>query len=213
MATTNRRVPALVTSTLLVLGVALTVLGVVLMEARQSLLTPGGLSSRAGAALADPRVSACVADRATNAVLAAQPDLTAFRPVVGAVAAATALLAWGAITLMRPAPPAVVQAVGVCNGAAALCDRPLNQVTFAGAHNAMSAADVPGWMFPQHERGVAAQLTDGVRAFLVDVHYGRPAGTSVVTDLDAETASRAKIDEAVGPEGAVADAAHHDRHA
>ena len=38
----------------------------------------------------------------------------------------------------------------------------------------MSSADVPGWMFPQHERGVAAQLTDGIRAFLIDVHYGRP---------------------------------------
>ena len=66
MATTTRRVPALVSSTLLVLGVALTVLGVVLMEARHSLLTPEGLSMRAGAALADPRVSAYVADRATE---------------------------------------------------------------------------------------------------------------------------------------------------
>ena len=63
MATTTRRVPALVSSTLLVLGVALTVFGVVLMEARHSLLTPAGLSMRAGAALADPRVSAYVADR------------------------------------------------------------------------------------------------------------------------------------------------------
>ena len=89
MATTSRRVPALVSSTLLALGVALTVLGVVLLEARHSLLTPEGLSRRAGAALADPRVSAYVADRATNAVLAAQPDLTAFRPVVAAVATAT----------------------------------------------------------------------------------------------------------------------------
>jgi hypothetical protein len=113
-----------------------------------------------------------------------------------AVAAATVLLTLGAIALMRPAPPEVVRAAGMCNGSAALCDRPLNQVTFAGAHNAMSAADVPGWMFPQHERGVAAQLTDGIRAFLIDVHYGRPAGTNVVTDLDAETASRAKIEEA-----------------
>jgi hypothetical protein len=82
-----------------------------------------------------------------------------------------------------------------------LCDRPLNQVTFAGAHNAMSAADVPGWMFPQHERGLTAQLTDGIRAFLIDVHYGRPAANAVVTDLDAETTSRAKVEEAVGPEG------------
>lgn len=117
------------------------------------------------------------------------------------VGAATALLALGAVALMRPAPPGIVLASGACNGSAALCDRPLDQVTFPGAHNAMSAADVPGWMFPQHERGIASQLTDGIRAFLIDVHYGRPAASAVVTDLDAETASRAKIEEAVGPEG------------
>jgi hypothetical protein len=120
---------------------------------------------------------------------------------VAMVAAATALLAWGAFAMMRPAPPSEAVAAGVCNGSAALCERPLDQVTFRGAHNAMSAPDVPGWMFPQHERGVATQLTDGIRAFLIDVHYGRPAGASVVTDLDSETASRAKIEEAVGPEG------------
>ena len=498
MATTTRRVPALVSSTLLVLGVALTVLGVVLMEARHSLLTPAGLSMRAGAALADPRVSAYVASKATDAVLAAQPDLTAFRPVVASVAeatvssypfqraiqasirsavaavlsegsskialsvpdlgvllrsalsqanpalaekipprvrgaitdlgdgwtaralvdllrlsrrlaglvvvlfglgamcvaagftlardrrralldasvhlvaagvvllvlrtaggwflqsgaaeplsreaiagvwaaltagirgwaltlafvglvtaasaqsvldrvsfadalagiwrfvqdppgrtwgrlarsvlfvvvgaaavmyplavlgwlmlaaggalsfigvreglallmtqgevmggaapratgrgvrrvamvgAATALLAWGAFAMMRPAQPSEAPATGLCNGSAALCDRPLNQITFPGAHNAMSSADVAGWMFPQHERGVAAQLTDGIRAFLIDVHYGRPAGGSVVTDLDAETASRAKIEEAVGPEGVEAALRIRDRFA
>jgi len=120
---------------------------------------------------------------------------------VAAVGAATALLALGAIALMRPAPAAVALTAGVCNGSAALCERPLDRVTFPGAHNAMSAADVPGWMLPQHERGVASQLTDGIRAFLIDVHYGRPAANAVVTDLDAETTSRAKIEEAVGPEG------------
>jgi hypothetical protein len=56
-------------------------------------------------------------------------------------------------------------------------------------------------MFPQHERGLTAQLTDGIRAFLIDVHYGRPAASAVVTDLDAEAGSRAKIEEAVGSEG------------
>ncbi len=120
---------------------------------------------------------------------------------VAVIGLATTLLAGGAILLMRPAQPVVVKAAGFCNGSAALCDRRLDQVTFAGTHNAMSAADVPGWMFPQHERGISSQLADGVRAFLFDVHYGRPAGTAVVTDLDAETASRQKIEEAVGPEG------------
>jgi hypothetical protein len=132
---------------------------------------------------------------------------------VAAVGAATALLALGAIALMRPAPPRVALAAGVCNGSAALCERSLDQVTFPGAHNAMSAADVPGWMFPQHERGVASQLTDGIRAFLIDVHYGRPAASAVVTDLDAETTSRAKIEEAVGPEGVEAALRIRDRFA
>ena len=163
------------------------------------------LTLAAGGALAFVGVREALALLGTQAVTSGDAAAPRARGAgvrrVAVVAAATALLAWGAIILMRPAPPAVVQAAGVCNGAAALCDRPLNEVTFAGAHNAMSAADVPGWMFPQHERGVAAQLTDGIRAFLIDVHYGRPAGTSVVTDLDAEATSRAKIEEAVGPEG------------
>jgi hypothetical protein len=132
---------------------------------------------------------------------------------VAVVGAATALLALGAVALLRPAPPAVVPAAGACNGSGALCDRPLDQITFPGAHNAMSAADVTGWMFPQHERGVAAQLTDGIRAFLIDVHYGRPATSAVVTDLEAETTSRAKIEEAVGPEGVEAALRIRDRFA
>jgi hypothetical protein len=132
---------------------------------------------------------------------------------VAMVAAATALLAWGAFAMMRPAPPSEAVEAGVCNGSSALCERPLDQVTFPGAHNAMSAADVPGWMFPQHERGVAAQLTDGIRAFLIDVHYGRPAGANVVTDLDSETASRAKFEEAVGAEGLAAALRIRDRFA
>jgi hypothetical protein len=117
------------------------------------------------------------------------------------IGVATALLAGGAVVLMRPVAPPAVQVAGLCNGSAALCDRRLDQVTLAGAHNAMSAADVQGWMFPQHERGLAGQLADGVRAFLFDVHYGRPTGTSIVTDLDAEANTREKIEEAVGREG------------
>jgi hypothetical protein len=120
---------------------------------------------------------------------------------VALVGIATTVLAVGAILLMRPAPSPVATEAGLCNGSAALCDRPLDQVTFAGTHNSMSAADVQGWMLPQQERGIAGQLTDGVRAFLFDVHYGRPAGANVVTDLDSETTSREKIEGAVGPEG------------
>ena len=48
MPTLSRRVPAIVSSILLTLGVGLMVLGVVLMDARETLLTPEGLASRAG---------------------------------------------------------------------------------------------------------------------------------------------------------------------
>src|SRR5207253_5817456 len=34
-----------------------------------------------------------------------------------------------------------------CNGFAELCGRRLDEVAFAGAHNAMSAASDPGWVF------------------------------------------------------------------
>jgi hypothetical protein len=135
----------------------------------------------------------------------AGPDAGGAGPLrVVVVGVATALLAGGAVLMLRPQPPPAVQATGTCNGSAALCDRRLDQVTFAGSHNSMSAADVSGWLFPQQERGVAGQLSDGIRAFLFDVHYGRPAGPHVVTDLDSETSSREKIAEAVGPEGMAA---------
>jgi hypothetical protein len=123
-----------------------------------------------------------------------------WRPVA-AVIAAVLVLAVVAIVATRREATVTAVARGLCNGSAALCGKPLNDVSFAGAHNAMSAADVPGWMFPQHERGVASQLADGVRAFLIDVHYGRPVEGRVKTDLDAETTSRAKLEEAVGKEG------------
>ncbi len=91
-----------------------------------------------------------------------------------------------------------------CNGAAVLCDRPVNRVVFPGAHNAMSNADIADWMFPHHQHGLARQLQDGVRALALDIHYGIPTGGRVKTDLDSELASRDKLEEAVGPEGTAA---------
>jgi hypothetical protein len=91
-----------------------------------------------------------------------------------------------------------------CNGSADLCDRPLDQVVFAGAHNAMSTADFPGWMFPNQEVGMASQLRHGIRALLFDVHNGIPVAGRVKTVLEDEPGSRAKFEEALGPEGVAA---------
>lgn len=73
-----------------------------------------------------------------------------------------------------------------CNGLARLCDRTLDRVVLAGAHNAMSSADL-GWKIPNQTLDIGGQLELGVRALLLDAHYGRrqPDG-SVATDDDGK---------------------------
>ncbi len=58
---------------------------------------------------------------------------------------------------------------GRCNGAAALCDRRYDQVSYPTTHNAMSSADAM-WVAPNQHHGIARQLADGVRALMLDVH-------------------------------------------
>lgn len=88
-----------------------------------------------------------------------------------------------------------------CNGSTELCDRRIDQVAFAGAHNAMSAASDPGWLFAENLFGIPQQLEYGIRAFLVKTHYGVPTGVKVggaeivVTDKAAETAARPQASE------------------
>ena len=45
----------------------------------------------------------------------------------------------------------------------------------------MSVAREPGWFLPEQLDPIAEQLDQGVRALLVDVWSGRPAGTVVRT--------------------------------
>ncbi len=87
-----------------------------------------------------------------------------------------------------------------CNGYAQLCDKHLDEVAFAGTHNSMSNEDMPGWLFPQQEASIPKQLSDGIRALLIDVHYGFPGGARVKTDLSTEK-NTAAIKAAVGEEG------------
>jgi hypothetical protein len=124
---------------------------------------------------------------------------TGFRAVV--VLGLAALLVAGIAWFGRPRPAPALVALDACNGAPELCERRLDEVVFPGSHNSMSAADIPNWLFPQQERGIAGQLEDGIRALLLDVHYGLPVEGRVKTDLDAETTSREKIERAVGKEG------------
>jgi hypothetical protein len=128
----------------------------------------------------------------------------AWRRLTVSLGLAGALVA--AIILWRR-PTRVVAASGEitsCNGSALLCDRRVDQVVFPGAHNAMSNAEAEGWLFPHHTRGIPAMLQEGIRALLIDVHYGLKADNGVKTDIDLETASREKIEKAIGPEGVAA---------
>jgi uncharacterized membrane protein HdeD (DUF308 family) len=110
--------------------------------------------------------------------------------VLGLAAVLVAAIAW----MGRPRPAPARLASDACNGAPEICGRRLDEVVFPGSHNSMSAADIP-------ERGISGQLDDGIRALLVDVHYGIPVEGRVKTDLDSETTSREKFEQAVGKEG------------
>jgi len=91
------------------------------------------------------------------------------------------------------------QAAPSCNGAAALCTRRLNEVVFPGTHNSFAASAEPGWYFANQTYGISRQLQDGIRAFLIDVHYGvyDSATARVRTDLAAEGSDRNKVAEQV----------------
>jgi hypothetical protein len=88
----------------------------------------------------------------------------------------SAVLAAPASADPRPAPR--------CNGAKQLCQRPFDRVVLGGAHNAMSAFDL-GWKLPNQTLAIPDQLRAGIRALLIDTHYGRlQADGTVRTDDD-----------------------------
>jgi hypothetical protein len=85
-----------------------------------------------------------------------------------------------------------------CNNYEVLCDRQLDEVTFAGTHNAMSAS-ANGFYFARQSGGLGAQLGRGVRAFLLDLHYGGQIQNLVRTDF-LSPADRAASDEQITAE-------------
>jgi len=115
------------------------------------------------------------------------------------IALAAALIAGLAVTAFAVAGDPEPVRLGRCNGQAALCDRPLDQVAFVGTHNSMSADGEPGWLFAAQDAGIDAQLREGVRALLIDTHYGFATPRGVATDLSRASKSREKIESEVGP--------------
>jgi hypothetical protein len=115
-----------------------------------------------------------------------------------AVAALLALIAAGVVLVLldRPAGRGHGEAsASSCNGAAVLCGRRLDEVIFPGTHNSFAASEEPGWHFASQRHGISRQLDDGIRALLLDVHYGvyDPSTGRVRTDLAAEGSDRNKV--------------------
>ncbi|MGB0640916.1 MAG: hypothetical protein ACPGTU_16370 [Myxococcota bacterium] len=57
----------------------------------------------------------------------------------------------------------------VCNGHPQLCDRAVNEVSFAGGHNIMSSAE-RGWLAPNHVVAMPTHMKNGVRGLNLDVY-------------------------------------------
>jgi hypothetical protein len=110
----------------------------------------------------------------------------------------------GAIAVITRPRESVITKMSGCNGDPRLCGRRLDQVVFAGTHNAMSAADRSGWMFAQQERDLGAQLADGVRAFLIDVYAGVPVSGRVKTDISGQPGFMREAEKVIGQEGVAA---------
>lgn len=118
--------------------------------------------------------------------------------IVTAVTAAVVAVGVVALLFTRGGdedPPARAKVpITECNGYAALCGRPLNEVAFPATHNSMSAAASRGWYLAGQRGDVAAQLRYGVRGLLIDTHYGVRNEKGVVrTNLAREGTTRAKV--------------------
>jgi len=103
-------------------------------------------------------------------------------------------------------PPAVASVTNRCNGHAELCAKRLDEVVLPATHNAMSAADLPGWFSAEQQKSIPDQLRAGVRGLLIDAHYGIKVKGGVRTDLGpaserAGDADRALYVKTVGAAG------------
>ncbi|CAN5248643.1 hypothetical protein BH09BAC1_BH09BAC1_06230 [soil metagenome] len=59
-----------------------------------------------------------------------------------------------------------------CNGHPELCDKRYDQVVYPTTHNAFNAQrSKQRWTYPNQKYDLPRQLQDGVKAFMIDVHY------------------------------------------
>lgn len=124
-------------------------------------------------------------------------------PLRALIGFALAAVLVAALVLWRRPTQEPVASIDIvaCNGARELCDRRVDQIAFPATHNSFSNAEAESWMFPQHSVNMVHQLEYGIRALLIDIHYGFPGAARIKTDLEGEGATREKLVGAVGEEG------------
>ncbi len=95
--------------------------------------------------------------------------------VTGAIAVVTVTMLFGGLAFARAlrAPSADQPEISEtgCNGSQDLCDLTLAEVVLPGTHNAM-AASADKFFGALQTAGVGTQLASGVRALMLDLHYG-----------------------------------------
>lgn len=146
-----------------------------------------------------------VAPHAAPSESAAGPEVLQANPALALAVGAVVLVAGGLgaaalVPRLRAAGgPVAAAATAACNGFVALCDRPFDHVTLAGAHNAMGSSDDPRWLFPNQDASIPRLLGQGIRALLIDVTFGHPVGDRIKTDFESED-QRQKYEQAIGPD-------------
>jgi hypothetical protein len=146
-------------------------------------------------AMLQPRPADAAVERSRRQALAAAA-------AAGAVVVAALVTLVFVVTRTEPEPDAAASsgAAGRCNGSAALCRLPLDQAVFAGTHNSFSAADSGDWFIANQRRTIERQLSDGIRLFLIDPHWGvQSANGSVRTAFDLEGRDRNRVAKALPP--------------
>ncbi len=123
------------------------------------------------------------------------PSAGWYAGLIGAAAAAVVVL--GAIGVSAATDD--VPAEPGCNGSEQLCERRLDEIAIPATHNSMSSPQ-DGFLLPNQESGVRAQLRGGIRGLLIDRHVGAQTPRGVYTVLKEGGKSRAKIEQAIGPE-------------
>jgi hypothetical protein len=106
------------------------------------------------------------------------------RRLAASAVAAAVVAAAGVIIITGGGDEAPAAVPLTCNGFAALCNRPLNDVALAATHNSMASVTLPHWLFGQQDGTISDQLDQGIHGLLIDSYYGFAVRGGVRTDLE-----------------------------